>query len=243
MPNSAKVYTCLVSAVGALAIGSALWDPSWPHDLLRFSTYFALSLIAAALKLRLPGLTGTMSIGFVFVLLGISEFTIAETMLMACAGVIVQCLWRPRHRPRAVQVIFSVAAVATSVAAAYRCADLVRWRGYADSVSLVLAVATGVYFTANSLLISGVLSLVQNKPLRSIWEQCYLLSFPYYLVGGAVAGLMTASSRQIGWKPSLTILPIMSLTFLFYRIYLARLAMEPVAAAIVQPPACKLKGA
>jgi len=31
-----------------------------------------------ALKLRLPGLTGTMSIGFVFDLLGIAELTVPE---------------------------------------------------------------------------------------------------------------------------------------------------------------------
>jgi len=61
-------------------------------------------------------------------------------------------------------------------------------------------------------------------------QQCYLFAFPYYLLGGAVASLMAASSHEFGWKPPLLILPVMGLVFLFYRFYLARLAMLPAAA-------------
>lgn len=222
MPKRAKTYIFIVSAIGTLAIASSLWGPSWPHDPLRLSTYSVLSLVAATLKLRLPGLTGTMSIGFVFVLLGIAELTLPETMLMACAGVVVQCLWRTKSRPTAVQVLFNVSAVAISLMLAYECSQFVRTHFHAESVSVVLAVATCLYFIANSLLVSGVLSLVKGEPLRAIWQQCYLFAFPYYLLGGAVAGLMTASGHEFGWRPPLLILPVMGLAFLFYRLYLAR---------------------
>jgi hypothetical protein len=226
----AKVYISLVSAAGLAAMVYTFLDPSWPHDSFRFCTYFLLSLLAATLKLRLPGLTGTMSIGFVFVLLGISELTLPETMLMASAGVVVQCLWRAKPRPAAVQVLFSVSAVAISLMLAFEGSQFVRTQFQAGPVSIVLAVATCLYFMANSLLVSGVVSLVKREPLRAIWQQCYLFAFPYYLLGGALAGLMAASGRELGWKPPLLILPVMGLVFLFYRFYLARLAMLPAAA-------------
>jgi len=235
MARNAKVYISLVSAAGIAAMAFALLDPSRLHDPFRFCTYFLLSLLAATLKLRLPGLTGTMSIGFVFVLLGISELTLPETMLLACAGAAVQCLWRAKPRPAAVQVLFSVSAVAISLMLAFECAQFVRTQFQAGPVSIVLAVATCLYFMANSLLVSGVLSLVKREPLRAIWQQCYLFAFPYYLLGGAVAGLMAASSHELGWKPPLLILPVMGMVFLFYRFYLARLAMLP-AAAVPAPP-------
>jgi hypothetical protein len=230
MPGNAKVYISLVSAAGIAAMAYAFLDPPWPHDLFRFCTYFLLSLLAATLKLRLPGLTGTMSIGFLFVLLGISELTLPETMLLAFAGVVVQCLWRAKPRPAPAQVLFSVSAVAISVMLAYEGSQLVRTQFRAEPVSIVLAVATCLYFMANSLLVSGVLSLVKREPLRAIWQQCYLFAFPYYLLGGAVAGLMAASGHEFGWKPPLLILPVMGLVFLFYRLYFARLAMLPAAA-------------
>ena len=115
MPNNAKFYISVVSAAGLAAMAYAFLNPRWPHDLVRFCAYFLLASIAATLKLRLPGLTGTMSIGFVFVLLGISELTLPETMLIACAGVAVQCLWRAKSRPAPVQVLFSVSGVAIAL--------------------------------------------------------------------------------------------------------------------------------
>jgi hypothetical protein len=114
---------------------------------------------------------------------------------------------------------------------AFWCCQFLRARFHVETVSVVLAVATCLYFTANSLLVSGVLSLVRREPLRVIWQQCYLFAFPYYLLGGAVAGLMAAAGREVGWKPPLLILPAMGLIFLFYRFYLARLAMLPATAA------------
>ena len=233
MPQTAKHYVCLVSGLGILALASAFWGSTWPHDPLRFGTYFLLSLLAATLKLRLPGLTGTMSIGFVLVLLSISELALPETMIMACAGVIVQCLWRAKQRPQAVQVIFSVAAVAISVVPAYQCTHLLRSRWHTASISVPMAVATCLYFAINSLLVAGVLARVQGASLRAVWERCYLLAFPYYLLGGAVAGLVAASSRTMGWELPLLILPVMGLVFVFCRMLFVRLAMEPVTAAVV----------
>jgi len=191
--------------------------PGGLHDLFRFSVYLLLSLVAGTLKLRLPGLTSTMSIGFVFVLLGISEFTPLETMVIACAGVVMQCFWRAQSRPLPVQVIFSVSAVATSLMLAYGCSQAVRAQLHAESVPVAMAAATCLYFMSNSLLVSGVLSLVKREPLRAIWRKCYLFAFPYYLLGGVVAGLVAALSRELGWKLPLLILPVMGLAFLLYR--------------------------
>jgi hypothetical protein len=230
MPDSAKTHISLVSLAGTGAMVYAFMGAPWTHDALRFCTYFLLSLLAATLKLRLPGLTGTISIGFVLVLVGISELTLPETMLMACAGALVQCFWRAKQRPAGVQVLFSVSAVALGLAVAYECCRWLRLQVPAAPVALVLAVATCLYFLSNSLLVSGVLCLVRRVPLSAIWAQCYLFSFPYYLIGGAVAGLMSASSREAGWQAPLLILPVMGLVFLFYRFYLAQLAMLPAAA-------------
>jgi hypothetical protein len=228
MSGNAKAYISLVSAAGLAAIAYAFVGPQWPQDLFRFCAYLLLSLLAATLKLRLPGLAGPMSIGFVLVLLSISELTLAETMLIACAGVVVQCLWRAKPLPASVQVLFSASTVAISVLLAYECSRLVRTQLHAESVPIVLAATTCLYFIANSLLVSGVLAMVKCQPLPAMWRQCYLFAFPYYLLGGAVAGLITASGREFGWKPALLILPVMGLIYLFYRFYFGRIEMLAV---------------
>jgi hypothetical protein len=149
-------------------------------------------------------------------------------MLIACAGVVVQCLWRAKPLPASVQVLFSASTVAISVLLAYECSRLVRTQLHAESVPIVLAATTCLYFIANSLLVSGVLAMVKCQPLPAMWRQCYLFAFPYYLLGGAVAGLITAAGREFGWKPALLILPVMGLIYLFYRFYFGRIEMLAV---------------
>ena len=230
MANHTKAYIALVSTGGVAAMAYAFLDPQWSGNIFRFAMYFLLSLLAATLKLRLPGLTQTMSLGFIFVLIGITELTLSQTMLMACTGVLVQCLWRAKSRPSAVQVFFSISAVADSLLLASQCTHFVRQQLHVGAIPIVIAMATCVYFVANSLLVSGVLSLVKRQPLRAVWEQCYLYAFPYYSLGGVVVALIVASGREFGWQPPLALLSVMGLAFLFYRIHLGRLAAQSMVA-------------
>ena len=75
-----KVFAQSVLLVaGAAAIGHALthWQSADPAGLL---AYLALALVASAAKLRIPGLTGTVSLGFVSVLDGIALMSLAEAV-------------------------------------------------------------------------------------------------------------------------------------------------------------------
>jgi hypothetical protein len=52
-----------------------------------------------------------------------------------------------------------------------------------------------------------------------VWRQCYLWSFPYYLAGAAIAGLVVTTGQTVGWAMSLLILPIMYLVYVFYGMF------------------------
>jgi hypothetical protein len=67
---------------------------------------------------------------------------------------------------------------------------------------------------------------VETKPFARSWQQCYIWSFPYYLIGAAVAGLVNVSGRHVGWETSLLILPIMYLIYLHYRLFVERYSTQ-----------------
>ena len=227
MATKAKVYIGLIVVLGfAVLAGCLLVQAQFP-DLPRYFAYLLLALIASTLKVRLPGVTGTISVNFLFILIGTADFTLAETMTIGCAAIVMQCLWRTKSRPRPVQVGFNVAALAISIAAAYQVSHFALALARADSLPALLVLAACIFFIANTLLISGVLSLIEGKSLKKVWHQCYLWSFPYYLVGSAIAGLVTESSRAVGWEASLLVLPLMYLVYTFYRLYLERVAPDP----------------
>ncbi len=69
-------------------------------DLPRFAAYLLLAIPASCLKVPLPGITGTMSVLFLFLLAGTVELGFGETIVIGAASVIVQSFWHARVRPR-----------------------------------------------------------------------------------------------------------------------------------------------
>jgi hypothetical protein len=209
--------------MGTVFLADALGVESHFENLLSYVCYFALALVTSSWKARLPGITGTISVNFLFVLIAIAAFSFSETVLLASIACIVQCLWKPRRRPRLIQVLFNVSTLVISSGLAYRAAHVLAGTHEAN-LPVLLVLAASVYFTANTLLVSGVLSLVETKPLMTVWKQCYLWSFPYYLVGAAIAAAIVFCGRTAGWAVPLLILPLMWMIYFFYRTCVQRLA-------------------
>ena len=117
LSRTARTYLHLLLSSACAAIVRALW--SWsPQDLPRFLFYLILAAPAASLKVRLPGITGTMSVLFVFLLAGLVELGLAETIAIGSTCVIIQSVWKPKVRPRPVQLVFSVANIAMAITVA-----------------------------------------------------------------------------------------------------------------------------
>ena len=222
MPKRASIFITLTIAVGSLFIADSV---SLDRDFTNLNNYlicFALALVTATFKVRLPGLTGTISVSFLFILIATAIFSISETVLLAGSASIVQSLWKAKRRPKAVQVAFNFAVLSISGGLTYRIAHV----PVIDDRSLIvlLGVAACVFFTANTLLVSGVLSLIGEKALLPVWRQCHLWSFLYYAVGALIAGLVVTSTERVGWTTSLSILPLMYLVYVFYRTCVEHLA-------------------
>src|SRR6201987_3197739 len=223
MSLSARLYIGVIVALGSLVLLAGAMHPT-SHQPIKFVCYMLVALIASRLKVNLPGITGTMSVNFLFILLGILELSFAETLALGCAAILVQCLYR--DRPRLVQVIFNVCATSIAIAAAYSVYHLAIFHGLINSPSLFLVVTASTYFAFNTIPVATVISLTEHKSLKRIWSECYFWSFPYYLVGAGVAGLVSWLNRVVDWQTSLLVLPAVYLIYRSYRLYLAKLEDE-----------------
>ena len=227
MTNTAKLYAISVAVIG-LALTTTLIAGGWEYpETPRFLILLALTSIAAILKVKLPTIEGSMSVLFVFLLIGIATMSLAQTLVMGSIATLLQCIWKPKRRLKPLQVLFNVAAVNLSTIAAYYVPSLLG-EGMDNPVSLVLSGCT--FFAANAGLVSLVISLTQSESLEQVLRQAYLWSFPYYLIGAAIAGAVSSSTHQVGWKVSMFILPLMYLVYRYYRICLAnRSRLVPAA--------------
>lgn len=216
MSKRANTFIGLTVAVGAIFLADSLSRDSRFDNLVAFVCYFAMAMLTSSWKVRLPGIAGTISVNFLFVLIAIAAFSFSETVVLASAACVVQCFWRARRYPRLVQVLFNMSTLAISSGTAYLGAHAIAGR-YQVNLPVLLALAACFYFTCNTLLVSGVLSMVESKGLIGVWKQCFLWSFPYYLAGAIVAAIIVYCGRAAGWAMPLGVLPLMWMIHLFYR--------------------------
>jgi len=229
MPTRAKLYINSTILVGlVLLAGCLLFERQFP-DLPRYLSYLILACLSSTLKIKLPKLDGTMSVNFVFILIGVAQMSVAETITLGGVAALVQCFWKPNKRPAMIQVLFNISTLISSIAVSY---GLSHTLNGGQSAPVLLAIAVCTYFVLNTGAVSLVLSLTENQPLSKVWRQCYLWSFPYYLVGAAIACAIVLSSKTVGWQASLLILPTMYLVYSYYRLYLSQETDQARTAAI-----------
>src|SRR5258707_3497122 len=223
--SGASVFIALMAlaALGCFALALTHWQSSDP---VKFACYLGVALLASSLKVSLPSIEGTLSVNFLFTLLGILELTLPETLLIGLASTLAQFYWRPARRPKFIQLVFNVSQVTVSSAAAYGAYQLVATHLLHGPGPLALLVAAISHFAFNSTAMSAIIGLTESKPVAKVWTESYLWSFPYYMVGAAIAGLVHFLNGHIGWQSSLLVLPPIFLMYRSYRLYLGKLETE-----------------
>jgi diguanylate cyclase (GGDEF)-like protein/putative nucleotidyltransferase with HDIG domain len=222
---NSKTYIASIISIGSLTFLATFlhWTT---QDPLRFAVFFLMAAIGSAMKVTLPGVQGTMSVGFLIVLIGIMELSPAEVVAIATVGALTQCFWYAKQRPKIIQIAFNLACMCiavTTTETVYRSSTL---RAYGMGKILLLAIAACTQFLANTLPIASVIALSERKSLKKIWRECYFWSFPYYMVGAGVACIFSAVSRWVGWQAAMVSLPITYVIYRSYRQYLERLETE-----------------
>jgi len=217
---TAKLFISLivVAGLGILVYGGIHQSSK---NIAEFICYLGIAVLASRLKVNLPGIAGTLSVNFLFILIGILELSFSETLILGAISMLAQCLYP--ERPKAIQVTFNVCAGSVSTALAYAVYHHPVPNHLIGNRPVLLAVAATVYFIANAGSIATVISLTERRPLTRILVDCYFWSFPYYLVGAGVAGTIALLNWTFHWEPSLLLVPAVSLICRSYRLYLERL--------------------
>ena len=113
LSKSARVYllasvlfglACLVYSFKGWSLGP--WN--------EFLWYLACALLSSKLKVTLPGMTGTLSVNFVFILVSITELDLTATVIIACASGVAQAIMTAKVRPSPVQLAFTFSNMAGS---------------------------------------------------------------------------------------------------------------------------------
>src|SRR5206468_6236298 len=230
MATKAKLYIATIATLASaiLAVVASRWNP---ESLSRFALCFGLAMVASAMKIRLPGFKTTISINFVFILIGIALFSFGETVLIGLGGALVQSLCNTQTRPKPVQVLFNAACLTVCTAAAFVASHGALAMLTLNSLAAMVVVGACVYVVLNTGLVSLIIASAEGRPLKGLWSNCYEWTFPYFLVGAAVAGLASAASHGTNLGVTLLVVPAMYCVYVYYRMHIIRAVLDSLSKA------------
>ena len=231
-----KAFIAVVVVSGAAVLGQALMNRQ-PVQWAGFLALLLASLAASRLRVKLPGLTGAMSVNLPFILLAIAGLGRAEALAVACLSTFVQCIPRARKNFNLSQMAFNVSSMALTVGATRLLYDSAAIRSVVASHSLLLAIAAAGYLILNSLPVAVIISLTEGRNLPRTWIGMFQLSFPYFVAGAGIAGVAITLSANIAWQLPLAVLPLMVGIFYSYRRYFSNPQSSLPAEASKRPAA------
>ncbi|MGA2599814.1 MAG: HD domain-containing phosphohydrolase [Bryobacteraceae bacterium] len=218
---SIEIYVWAHILLGVAVVTWAIlnWQPEHP---LRFFSYLLSAVVASVLKVRLPGVTGTASVSFLFMLVGVVDLSLPEAIAIASLSMLTQSVWRTQRRPRPIQVAFSVA----SISAAVYISSLF-YRSMLGSVpepAALGALAVAFYFT-NTFSVAGVIALSESLSLWDVsMHNRWLL--PYYAGGTSLAWMIGTMPQAIQWEVPIICLPVVYLVHRSYRTHLVQMEQD-----------------
>ena len=218
----ARAYLVSVCGLGAavfltgMAASGALHSP-------HFYVYLAAAAVASTMKIRLPGVTGTISVNFVLFLLGFVELSLAQTLLLGICGTLVQQFWRFERRPRAVHLVFNLANITLSIASGYGVYHSRLMHRLDDSVAVLLFAGTSAFYIVNTFLVSAIIALTEQRSLLSVWKASFGWTAVHYQVGAPIAAGIHWCNQIVGWRLWVLAVPALYLIYRSYNLYLARM--------------------
>jgi len=224
MSFRARVFVALVIAAGSgvLVYGAAHYAS---RNIAEFLCYLLVALLASRLRVSLPDVADNMSINFMFVLIGVLDLSFSETLMLGSVGVLIQSFHGQRSRP--LRIAFNTCVSASAIALAYGTYHrLEPFHARLDLRPVLLVASAIVYFVMSTGSLAALTALTELRSFKKIWIKHYGWSFPYYLGGAAIAGLIGWLNLSFQWETSLLVLPVVYLIYRSYRLYLGKLDDE-----------------
>jgi hypothetical protein len=225
-----KIFIGAMMLIGLGTAGYAAFASHAPHG------YFAVAVLALAaassrMKVKLPGINGTMSVNLPFLLTAAINLSAVETVVITCISTTVQCWPRKNAKFNPQQMAFNLSMMAfASASASLIFHAVLHSQTVGHSLPLGLVFATLALFLGQTAPVAGIVAVTEGRSARSVWLNLAQLSFPYYIVSAGVTSMVQAMTSHLGWGLTLAVFPVMFAIHRSYRLYFSAMAesLRPV---------------
>jgi len=220
LPIKAQVMIGMVAvaSLSALAFGVARWQTqAWPQLVL----LLAAAALSSRLKVKVPGLTSSMSGNLPVILLGVTQLGLFGSLLVAFTAAVSQSYTSGKNKTKPVQFVFNACTLMNSAGLAYLAyhSQMFTTRS-THTASLVLAAVT--YFLANTAPVASIIGLTEGGNPLVLWHKVFLWSFPNYVIGAGLTAIVSAFTTISGLATIAALLTVLVGVYQSYKMYVGR---------------------
>ncbi len=232
LPIKAKVMigTVAIASLFALSFGLVRWQTQdWPQLVL----LSAAAALSSRFKVKLPGMTSSMSGNLSVILLGVTQLGLLASLVVAIVAAISQSYGSGGNKLRPIQFTFNACTLLNAAGFAYLAyhSQIFAARATGHMMSLVLAAV--IYFLANTAPVASIIGLTEGGNPFALWHKVFMWSFPNYVIGAGLTAIASVFSTISGLATLAVLMVVLFAVYGSYKMYVARLEQtQPKAMAV-----------
>jgi len=220
LPIKAKVMIGMVAVASlcALTFGVARWQTqAWPQLLL----LAAAAAVSSRLRVKLPGMTSSMSGNLPVILLGVTQLGLFASMLVAVTAAVAQS-YSGGNKTKPIQFVFNACTLLNAAGLAYLVYHSQIFAAHATAHTMSLVLAAAAYFLANTAPVASIIGLTEGGNPFALWHKVFLWSFPNYVIGAGLTAIVSSFSTVSGLAMMATLLAVLFAIYQSYKMYVGR---------------------
>jgi len=219
MPTKAKVMIGMVAVASLCPVlfGVINWRvPAWPQTAL----LLAAAVLSSRFKVKLPGMTSTMSGNLPVILLGVMQLGLLSSLLVAVTAAVAQsCASGNKVKP--VQLLFNICTLMNACGLAYFAYHSHLFTAHVAGSAVSLVMAASIYFLANTVPVAGIIGLTEGGSPFALWLKVSLWSFPNYVIGAGLTAIASLFTTATGLATVVALMVVLYGVYKSYKMYAA----------------------
>jgi hypothetical protein len=242
MNRNTRLTQIFIGSIVLAAVASATYAGLHNHTLhlVQAAALLALAAATSRMKVKLPGITGNMSVNLPFLLIAAISLSAVEATAIACLSTVLQSLPKAGNKFKPEQMLFNVSMMGLAASLAsllWHATSQIQAAWASDPV--LLALTTAVFFAGQTVPVAAIINLTESTAVRrtgfrKTWLSIAQLSFPYYVFSAGVAAITASVSHTTGWPTALAAFPVMYAIHRSYRLYFANASETPRLAPLTR---------
>jgi hypothetical protein len=221
LPIKAKVMIGMVAVASlcALSFGALRWQAqAWPQLVL----LSAAAVLSSRFKVKLPGMTSSMSGNLPVILLGVTQLGLFASLLVGITAAIAQSYTSGKNKTKPIQFVFNACTLLNATGLAYLAYHSQLFATYARAHTMSLVLAAVTYFLANTAPVASIIGMTEGGNPFALWHKVFLWSFPNYVIGAGLTAIASVFSAISGAAALATLLAVLFAVYKSYKMYVGR---------------------